>query len=185
MKKQLKLMELVILAMIAVVMGIVFTGLDAIYTPITTATGPLGGAALYGVYLISALIPMAIIRKPGAALIGSLFTGIVNLLMGSPYGINIIVAALLQGLGVEISMMIWKYNRFDLVALGLGGIFASILVMIRDWFVFGLSQMGSLLPAIIIIRLISAFIIGGGLALLVAKALRKTGVLKALEKNNR
>lgn len=182
MKKPLKLMDIVVMAMIAVVMGIVFTGIDAIYTPVTTALGPIGGALLYGVYLISALIPMAIIRKPGAAIIGSLFTGIVNLLMGSPYGINIIVASLLQGVGVELAVAIWKYNRFNLVALGLGGIFATILVTIRDWFVFGLSEMGSMLPAILIVRVLSAFFIGGGLALLIATALRKTGVLKSLDK---
>ncbi|MDO7204786.1 ECF transporter S component [Paraclostridium bifermentans] len=54
-----------------------------------------------GIYFLSALLPAFIVRKPGAAITGSLFTGIMNLLLGSPYGIHIIVASALQGIAVK------------------------------------------------------------------------------------
>ncbi len=112
MKQTLKLKEIVVMAMLSALMGVVFMGLDSVYQPLTTIAGPLGGDIIYGVYLISALLSMYIVRKPGAGIIGSLFTGLVNLLMGSPYGIHIIVASLLQGAGVEIAVAIKNIQNF-------------------------------------------------------------------------
>jgi len=177
MKNNINLKEVVVLAMISVLMGAVFTGLDSIYEPLTALAGPFGGAIIYGVYLISALIPMYIVRKPGAGLVGSLFTGVVNLLMGSPYGIHIIVASTLQGLGVEIPIYFGKYKRFNLLYMSICAVLAMILVTIRDYFVFGFGLYGSLMPAIFIVRTISSIVFGAGLTIAIGKALLSTGVL--------
>jgi energy-coupling factor transport system substrate-specific component len=95
MKKKISLKEIVVLAMIAALMGVVFTGIDAIYEPLKALTGPFGGAIIYGAYLISALLSMYLVRKPGAGLIGSLFTGIVN-----PHTIKSLLANIYFGLGL-------------------------------------------------------------------------------------
>lgn len=119
---------------------------------------------------------MYIVRKPGAGLIGSLFTGVINLLMGSPYGIHIIVASTLQGLGVEIPMFLGKYKKFNLLQMSIGAVLAMILVTIRDYFVFGFGMYGSLMPAIFAVRTISSIVFGAGLTIVIGKALLSTGV---------
>lgn len=63
MKQTLKLKEIVVMAMLSVLMGVVFMGLDSVYQPLTTIAGPLGGDIIYGVYLISALLSMYIVRN--------------------------------------------------------------------------------------------------------------------------
>lgn len=181
MKKKMTLKEVVVLALIAVVMGVVSLGIDFIYTPITTALGPIGGAIIYGLYLVSALLPMYIVRKPFSGIVGSFFTGLVNLLLGSPYGINIIVAALLQGLGVELGVLTGKYEKFDLKRMGLGSVLAMILVTIRDYFVFGFGELGSMMPLIIVIRIFSSIILGASLSIVIGNALTKTGALSGFE----
>lgn len=183
--KTLKLKEIVVIAMISIVMGVVSIGMDMIYTPITTLLGPVGGALVYGFYLISALLPLYIIRKPFAGIAGSLFTGVVNLLLGSPYGINIIVAAALQGVGVEIGALLGKYEKYNMVYLGIGSVLAMILVTIRDYFVFGFGELGPMMPLIIAVRIVSSILLGAGLATLIGNALKKTGALNGFEISKR
>ncbi|ABS34002.1 ABC transporter permease [Clostridium botulinum] len=177
MKQTLKLKEIVVMAMLSALMGVVFMGLDSVYQPLTTIAGPLGGDIIYGVYLISALLSMYIVRKPGASIIGSLFTGLVNLLMGSPYGIHIIVASLLQGAGVEIAVAIKKYSKFSYFQMSIASILAMILVTMRDYFIFGFQLYPKLIPIMLVIRVISSIIFGAGLSIALGKALKSIGVL--------
>lgn len=178
MKKKLVFKEIVILAMISVLMGVVFMGIDSIYEPLKALLGPFAGASIYGVYLVSALLSMYIMRKPGAGLVGSLFTGVVNLLMGSPYGIHIIVAAFLQGLGVEIITGIGKHKTFNMFNMSLAAILSMLLVTTRDYFVFGFSSYGKLMPLVLLIRSISSVILGAGLSIVIGEGLFKTGLVK-------
>ncbi|KRU30600.1 putative HMP/thiamine permease protein YkoE [Clostridium sporogenes] len=177
MKQTLKLKEIVVMAMLSALMGVVFMGLDSVYQPLTTIAGPLGEDIIYGVYLISALLSMYIVRKPGAGIIGSLFTGLVNLLMGSPYGIHIIVASLLQGAGVEIAVAIKKYSKFSYFQMSIASILAMILVTMRDYFIFGFSLYPKLIPIMLVIRVVSSIIFGAGLSIALGKDLKSTGVL--------
>ncbi|AMP20655.1 hypothetical protein AZF37_05200 [endosymbiont 'TC1' of Trimyema compressum] len=136
----------------------------------------------FGLYCLSALVPMCVVRKPGSAVLGSVITAVVNILVGSPYGINIVVAGLLQGAGAEVGFGIRKYNNFGIGSFTLRALFITLFVTIRDYFIFGynLLPIGTLL-VVIIIRILSALIIGGGLAMLIAKGLRKAGVVKTEE----
>ncbi|KEI89785.1 ABC transporter permease [Clostridium botulinum B2 433] len=177
MKQTLKLKEIVVMAMLSALMGVVFMGLDSVYQPLTTIAGPLGGDIIYGVYLISALLSMYIVRKPGAGVIESFFTGLVNLLMGSPYGIHIIVASFLQGAGVEIAVAIKKYSKFSYSQMSIASILAMILVTMRDYFIFGFQLYPKLIPIMLVIRVISSIIFGAGLSIALGKALKSTGVL--------
>ncbi|MCT4662072.1 MAG: ECF transporter S component [Tissierellales bacterium] len=181
MKKYLELKEIVVLAMISVIMGVVFVGLDSIYQPLQVIAGPLGGDLIYGIYLISAILSMYLVRKPGAAMVGSLFTGCVNLLMGSPYGIHIIVASCLQGLGVEVGTAIGGYKKFSFINVVVSGILAMIFVTTRDYFVFGFSYLGSLVPMMLAIRVISSIVFGAGLSVAIGSGLKKTGVLSGFK----
>ncbi|NFS27156.1 ABC transporter permease [Clostridium sporogenes] len=177
MKQTLILKEIVVMAMLSALMGVVFMGLDSIYQPLTTIAGPLGGDIIYGVYLISALLSMYIVRKPGAGIVGSLFTGLVNLLMGSPYGIHIIVASLLQGAGVEIAVATRKYSKFSYFQMSIASILAMIFVTMRDYFIFGFQLYPKLIPIMLIIRVISSVVFGAGLSIALGKALKSTEVL--------
>lgn len=179
MKKTISLKEIVVIAMISALIGVAFAGLDSVYEPLTKLLGPMGGEFIYGIYLLSALLPMYIIRKPGAALIGSLFTGLVNLLMGSPYGIHIIVGASLQGIGVEAVSYLWKYRKIDFIQLSLGAILAMLLGTVRDYFVFGFAMYKNLMPLMLFIRIVSSVIFGAILSIIIGKSLLATGVLNS------
>lgn len=185
MKQTLKLKEIIVVAMLSALIGVVFTALDSLYKPLQTIAGPLGGDIIYGVYLISALLSMYIVRKPGAGLLGSLFTGLMNLLMGSPYGIHIIVASLLQGVGVEAAMAFVRYDKFSFIQMSIASILAMILVTLRDYFVFGFGLTANLVPIMLVIRVISSMIFGAGLSIALGKGLKATGVLNGFKISQR
>ncbi|MEG2017456.1 MAG: ECF transporter S component [Clostridium sp.] len=178
MNKKLKLKEIVVIAMMSALIGVVFTVLDSLYQPLQAVAGPLGGDIINGLYLLSALLPIYVIRKPGAALVGSLFVGVINLLLGSPYGIHIIVAATLQGVGAELIFAVYGYKKYELLQVGLAGIVASLCVTARDYFIFGFQLYGNLVPVMLIVRVISAVVFGGVVTIALGKALKATGVLK-------
>ena len=64
MKKKISLKEIVVLAMIAALMGVVFTGIDAIYEPLKALTGPLEALLFTGIFNIGTFI-YVFVRKPG------------------------------------------------------------------------------------------------------------------------
>ena len=181
MKETLKLKEVVVIAMISALLSVIFTMLDSIYQPLTAMLGELGGDLIGGLYYLSALIPIFIVRKPGTALMGSLFTGVMNLLLGSPYGINIIVAAILQGLGGEIIFAIGKYKKYSFINMALAGALATILVTVRDHFIFGFGLNADMIYIRIAARIVSAMILGGVFSTMIANTLKATGVLNGFK----
>lgn len=177
MRTNWKIKDFVVVAIVAVIFGLFFFAVDALYVFLSPILGSLLLNLIFGIYCLSATVPIILVRKLGAGVLGSTLAGVVNMLAGSPYGINIIVAGFLQGLGAEIGFLKAKMNIW--VSLLISAFSITVLVSIRDYFVFGLNQLpiGTLI-LILIIRLVSAFVLGGGIAYLINIGLKKTGVLK-------
>ena len=84
MGKKFKTKEIVVVAMISAVIGVIFTLLDWAYMPMSAVLGTVFMEITFGVYMLSAALPMYIVRKPGFAVFGALVAAGVNLLMGRP-----------------------------------------------------------------------------------------------------
>lgn len=54
-----------------------------------TATAPLVAVAVYGLWGMSALTPLALLQRPGTGLIGSTAAGVITII--SPFGILMLV----------------------------------------------------------------------------------------------
>ena len=104
----LKTKEVVVIAMIAAVIGVLYTIMDYLYMPLSSLLGPVFMELTFGIYLLSAALPMFIARKPGFALFGALVTAFVNLLLGSAYGIQLVLAGTLQAIGIELGYLLPK-----------------------------------------------------------------------------
>lgn len=179
-KRKLKMRnkEIVIIAMIAAVLGVLFMFMDTMYATFSMILGPILVNLTFGIYALTAILPMVIVKKPGAAVLGGLIGAVANILAGSPYGINIVVAGLLQGLGCELGFYLGKY-KVNLPTLISSGLFITLLVTTRDYFIFGLNALPiKILILIIAVRILSASFIGGYMAKIIEKGLKKTGVLQ-------
>jgi len=177
--KSYKTRDWITIAVIAAVIGVFFTFLDSMYSALANLLGPTFMALTFGVYALSALLPIYLVRKPGAAVIGSLFAAVINILTGSPYGIHIIVAGLLQGLGAELGFGIVKYEKYGITSFGITALFIMLFVSLRDYFVFSLGQLTTpLLVATLALRVVSIVIISYLICLAIGTALNKAGLVK-------
>ncbi len=171
--------EVVVIAMIGVAIGVFFTLMDFAYMPLSAMLGVVFMELTFGIYLLSASLSMYIVRRPGAAIFGALVTAGVNLLLGSPYGVQLVLAASLQALGVEIGYALcgaYQGNKMNII---LASVLAALFVFSRDIVVFGTLSLG--LPtagAMLLVRLLSAVVINYALMRLIVLSLGKTGVLK-------
>lgn len=179
MEKKFNTKEVVIVAMVAAVIGVIYTLLDYAYMPLSAVLGTVFMELTFGIYLLSASMPMYLVRKPGFAIFGGLVTAGVNLLLGSPYGLQLVLAGLLQAIGMEIAYAIGKYDG-SIKTMVIGSILSAILVLCRDTF-FWNSPWGygiTVAIGVVVVRLLSATVIGILLVKIIAAALQKTGVLK-------
>lgn len=179
MEKKFSTKEIVIVAMVAAVVGVIYTLLDYAYMPLSALLGTVFMELTFGVYLLSASLPMYLVRKPGFAIFGGLVTAGVNLLLGSPYGLQLVLAGLLQAIGMEIAYAIGKYDA-STKTMVIGSILSAVLVLCRDGYFWGSPWAYGTTVAlgVVVVRLLSATVIGILLVKVITAALSKTGVLK-------
>lgn len=174
-----KTKEVVVVAMIAAVIGVIYTVMDYLYMPLYGVLGPIFMELTFGIYLLSAALPMFIVRKPGAAIFGALVTVGVNILLGSPYGIQIVLAGTLQACGMELGYFVGGKHKGSITNMVVGGILASLFVFCRDYIVFGYASLGKgVLMGMIAVRIVSAIILGIVITKGITAGLKKTGTLK-------
>ncbi|MCF0140616.1 MAG: ECF transporter S component [Mogibacterium sp.] len=172
--------EIVVAAMVAAVIGVIFTLLDYAYMPLSAVLGTVFMELTFGIYMLSPALPMYIVRRPGMAIFGALVAAGVNLLLGSPYGIQLVLAGFLEALGVEIGYLVGKKYSGSYTNLVVGQILGAIFVLGRDTYFWGSPWVyGSTVAAgVIIVRLLSSVVIGILLVKVITAAIAKTGVLK-------
>lgn len=172
--------EIVITAMLGAVIGVLFTLLDYVYMPLSTLLGTVFMELTFGIYMLSAALPMYLVRKPGIALFGALVAAAVNLLLGSPYGIQLILANVLEAAAVELAYLLVTRYRGSIANLVLGQILGAIFVLVRDMLVWGtpLIYGTGVASLVVLVRVLSSVFIGILLVKLIAAALVKSGVLK-------
>lgn len=180
MDKKIKTKEIVIVAMVAAVIGVIYTLLDYAYMPLSALLGTVFMELTFGIYLLSASLPMYMVRKPGIAIFGGLVTAGVNLLLGSPYGLQLVLAGLLQAFGLEIGYAVVDKYQGTMKNMILGAVLAVCFVFCRDGYFWG-SPWGygaAVATGVVIVRLLSATVIGTILVKVITAALNKAGVLK-------
>src|ERR1039458_4079123 len=72
---------------------------------------PLGELML-GVWLVPAVVAGLVIRRPGAALFTELVAANVELFLGNRWGAAVLLSGMLQGLGVELALALFRHRRF-------------------------------------------------------------------------
>lgn len=179
MNRKITTKEIVVVAMVAAVVGVIYTLLDYAYMPLSAVLGTVFMELTFGIYMLSAALPMYLVRKPGVAVFGALVTAGVNLLLGSPYGLQLILAGVLEALGVEIAYFIFKHDA-SLKCMVLGQVLGAVFVFGRDTF-FWSSPMcygAAIAVGVVVVRLLSSVVIGIVFVRVITAALVKTGVLK-------
>src|SRR5512147_1990477 len=117
--------DIVIIAVIAAITGVINTGVGNIWNLLNSSMGPLGGALLQGAFMWAYILAMWLVRKPGTALLVGLIEAATEILLGNPAGVGTVGWGLFQGLGIEAVMAICNYGKFGVLTAILAGAAAS------------------------------------------------------------
>jgi len=177
--------DLIILAVIGAISGVVNTGTGIVWAAANSAGGPLAGAALQGAFMWAYLLAYYLVRKPGSMLIVGLLETAMEALLGNPSGISTLGWGLTQGLGAEVVMAFVNYANFGWWVFGLAGAAASQFGTVWTAWLFGWDSTPEIVTAYwqaAPINLISGFIISGLLGWWLGRMVERTGLLRTTRK---
>jgi energy-coupling factor transport system substrate-specific component len=178
MKKGLKLTDILVTVVVSVVFGIVYK----VWGPLYYAVKPLGlhlDQFIYGMWFIAAPVAYLIIRKPGVALLAEMAAASGELIMGSEWGLEVLLYGVVQGLFAELVFAAFRYKRFDLGVLSLAAAASTVGSLIMDFYKGYIGDLAAWnLMLFIVVRFLGAIVIAGGFAQYLVKALEATGVTK-------
>jgi len=170
--------EVVVAAVVAAVLGLVYMAYSVLWMAVSPLLGTVPVMILYGFYFSAGLLVPYIIRKPGAAIAGETIAAVVEVLAGSPFGIEAVVAGLVQGLGAELGFAVGRWRRYNLAIMGLAGAISAIFAFVHDYIVLGYAALTSDVQlGIAALMIISGVLLGGWLSKAIGDALARTGVL--------
>jgi len=172
--------DIVIIAVIAAIAGVINTGTGNIWYLANSSLGPLGGALLQGAFMWAYILVMWLVRKPGAAIFLGIIETAVEVLLGNASGIGTLGWGLTQGLGVEIVMAISGYQNFSIWAAIAAGASASQFgttwtAVLFGWDPATAKDVWMAMP----VNLISGAIFSGLFGFYLAKGLAKTGLIRS------
>jgi energy-coupling factor transport system substrate-specific component len=132
---------------------------------------------MYGVWLVPGVLGALIIRKPGAAIYTMVVASLVSALLGTPWGLQVVVYGLVEGAAPELVFAFLAYTSWRLPTAVVAGAVAGASAALLD-IVFYYPQWSGQwqLTFTALVTASSALIAGVGSWLLV-RALARTGVL--------
>ena len=170
-------LDIVVVAVIAAAFGVFMAGFNVVYQAAGGAAGsPLN--VLYGIWLLPAVIAPAIVRKPGAALFAELVAASLSVLVVNQWGPDAILSGFLQGLGAELAFALFRYRRYDVLAIALASVASAALAFLHDWLLYYQGLAPDVLAITALAMLISAAVLMPAMTTVVVRALRRAGALR-------
>jgi len=108
-----------------IVLGLVFSFWGWAMQVLSRVLGEVAAGLFYGVWFWAGLLLAYAIRKPGAALLAEFCAAIVAYILGSPFGLLILVLGWVQGLALELVFAWVHFRHWGLVTMLVAGALAG------------------------------------------------------------
>ena len=170
--------DIVIAAVLGVAFGVIFWAWGLLWNGPAEAIPLPGRAAIYGVWLVPAVLGALVIRKPGAAFFTETVAALVSVAIGSTWGWTLVVQGPLEAAAAELAFALFAYRVYRLPVALLAATFAGVAAAVYDVFVwYPGTAWGSFRIPYIAITTLSSLVIAGAGAWALTRALAQTGVL--------
>lgn len=175
------LRETLIVAVLGAVFGVLYLGWVQIWLIAQAIFGPVTMDVAMGFWFIASIIAAAIIRKPGVAFTSEVLAAAVQIMLGSPAGLLLLVTGAVQGAGAEVVFAATSWRKYTLPVLMAAGVGAAVFSFIYTWIRFDYGALApGLLTVMFVLRCLSGALLGGLLGHAIVEALYRTGVLSGL-----
>lgn len=172
--------DIVLIALIAAITGVINTGISNIWTLANSSLGPMGGALLQGSFTWAYILAAWLIRKPGVALAVGVIEASIEILLGNASGIGVLGWGIAQGLGIEVVLALVGHARWDMITAMAAGAGASLFRTVWNALLSGwdASVAGPVWTAIPI-NLISGVVLSGLIGYWLAEGIKRARVVRA------
>jgi energy-coupling factor transport system substrate-specific component len=176
--------DIVVAAVIGVAFGVVFWFWGAYVwgwsEPLFVAFKP-AQYIISGVWLMPAVIAPLVVRKPGAAIFAEMVAATVSALIGTQWGLDVLLSGFVQGAAAELVFAFGLYRAWGPLTALLAGAGAGIGEALHDLPIyFPSDQFGlDVQVGIFIAAVVSGIVIAGAGGWYLVLALRRAGVLES------
>ncbi|WP_445501515.1 ECF transporter S component [Microvirga sp. G4-2] len=175
------LRETLIVAVLGAVFAVLYLGWVQVWLIAQAIFGSLTMDVVMGFWFVASMVAAAIIRKPGVAFAAEVLAAGVQILLGSPAGLTLLLTGAVQGAGAELVFAATRWRNYSLPVMMAAGVGAAVFSFAYTWvrFNYGALQPGILI-AMFTLRCVSGALLGGWLGHVIVQALYKTGALAGL-----
>jgi energy-coupling factor transport system substrate-specific component len=176
-----RVVDIVVASVIGVAIGVIFWAWSAGYSGIAvlTAAFPPAGGLYAGGWLTAGVLGGLLIRKPGAAIYCEVLAAGVSSLLGTQFGLTVLLSGLIQGVGAELVFLLFLYKKFNLGVSLLAGLGAGLALAIGENIMWNVEWAADWKLWYTLFAAISGVVIAGLLPWLAMRGLAKTGVLSS------
>ncbi len=175
-------LDIVMVAVIGVLFSMLYWAYNQLFAflfPFMSAS-PITVQIFVGFWFIGGIVAGYVIQKPGAAFLGEVIAALVSMLLGSMWGVWVVVSGLVQGAATEAIFAAYRYKKFNYLSVSLAGIFTAIVSFffpeaITEGF---LQYRVPIIVGMLIVRMASGAVLGGVLGKAITDAVAKTGILR-------
>lgn len=169
--------DILVTAVLGVAFGVVFWFWNNLAWSFLAPLGPFQNL-LYAVWLIPAVLAPLIVRKPGAALFAELLAAGVSVIAGSPWSLDVLLSGFVQGAAAELVFAFTLYRVWGLPVLAIAALASAAAAWIHDWVIYYPTVAVETQLLVGAAMGVSAVVIVGFGSLMLARALRRAGVLE-------
>jgi len=171
--------DIVVASSIAAAFGVIFWAWGQLWNaaqPAFTGFPPAQGF-MYGVWLLPGVLGALIIRKPGAAIYTELVASIVSALLGTAWGLQVVLYGLVEGAAPELVFAFLLYRSWKLPAALAAGAAAGVAAALLDLALYYTNWSAGWKVSYTLLLAASSLVVAGFGSWLLVRALARTGVL--------
>ena len=126
--------DIIVASSIAVAFGVVFWAWGTLWNATSAAFAgfPPAQGFMYGVWLLPGVLGALIIRKPGAAIYTMVVASLVSALLGTPWGLQVVLYGLVEGAAPELVFAFLAYASWRLPTAVVAGAVAGASAALLD-----------------------------------------------------
>jgi energy-coupling factor transport system substrate-specific component len=173
--------EIVTVAAIGVVFGVVYHAWVQHWLLAQAVIGPLSLDLFFGLWCVASVVAAYVVRKPFAAFFAEVVASVAEIATGNPAGLILLLTGVVQGAGAELPFLATRWKRYDWPVLIASGASAAVFSFAYTWIRFNYGALDpKLLAVMLALRILSGVLLAGVLGRFIARALYRTGSLDGL-----
>ena len=169
--------DVLLAAILGVSFGVVFFVWNGIYAGLEFVQPPVLKDAVYGMWLVPAVLAPVLIRKPGAAIFAEMVAASVSALLGTVWGPDVLLSGFLQGAAAEVVFAATGYRRWSIAVLALAAVASAVAAWAHDWWLYYAGIAIDVQLVRLAIMAASAVVFAAFGTLAIERSLRRAGVI--------